>query len=217
VQATVITQVRVAIRVDLDPIRAVFNLLAHGTPQVVGAIHELGAGGHVELPRVAGERIHAGRGERPRRDEHPRAGNDGALDRGLHIDVRIHGAFGLEVANRRESVVQRGARGRHRLDRAVGNRLLEELRRVIAPVEEHVRMGIDQSREDGEPRQVHTLGVACARGDVGVRSDSRYAVADDENSLVRPGGIAHRVDESAGAHEHATLGGCGGLRCERHW
>src|SRR5574338_1623476 len=64
--------------------------------------------------------------------------------------------------------------------------------------------------------------VTCSRtarrsvgGDLGVRPDSRYAVAGDEDALIGPGGVGRHVDEASGAHEHATLSRR--LRGERLW
>src|SRR6266478_9561964 len=55
-----------------------------------------------------------------------RPGDFAALDGGLHVHVRVHGAFGFEVAQRGESVLERDARVARGENGAIGYGLLQE-------------------------------------------------------------------------------------------
>src|SRR5262249_17388858 len=84
--------------VQLDPVGAVADLLAYRLARLLRPVDRLHADRHFELPVVAEQRIHAGRRERTRDDEHPRARHDAAIDRLLEIDIGVHRALGLEIA-----------------------------------------------------------------------------------------------------------------------
>jgi hypothetical protein len=77
-------------------------------------------------------------------------------------------------------------------------------------------VSVDQPGQHRIARQVDTLGADGGGGDLRVRTDSRYAVTRDEDTLVGLRGVAHGVDESARAHEDAALLWRRGLRAERH-
>ena len=120
-----------AIAVHLDPIRAVADLLAHGLPRGVRSVDQLHAVRHLNFRRVPLQRIGAGHIEGARHDHHARAGNHAVVDRLLDVDVGIARALRLQIADGRESVLQRLARRLRPENRAVGLRLLEELLVVV--------------------------------------------------------------------------------------
>src|SRR5580692_9108325 len=97
--------------VNLDPVSAVGQLLAGRFARFNGAVDKLRSRGHVELGRVAFERIATSRGNRASRNEEPRPGNVSALDGLFDSDVAVACAFGLEVAQRCESLLQRAPDG----------------------------------------------------------------------------------------------------------
>ncbi len=101
--------------------------------------------------------------ERPRRNEHPGSGNDAAVDRFLQVHVGIHGAFGFEVADRRETVPEGRLHGDRGADGAKGDRLLEQLLVVIGlgdvSLKQDMRVGVDQAGQDRRTRQVDQLGA----------------------------------------------------------
>ena len=145
--------------VDLDPVGAVRELLARGLAGLDGAVDQLRPFGHVELGRVALQRIAAGRRDRARRDEHPRPRDVAALDRLLDADVAVAGAFGLDVADRREALLEGPARGHGRPGGAQRQPLLQELGVVASlgghlALQENVRVAVDQPGQDGAAGQV---------------------------------------------------------------
>ena len=160
-------QVILAVAVELDPVGAVLDLLADRLADLVGAVDDLHALGHLQLPRVAQQRIHAGRREGPGRDEHAGAGDDAPLDRPLHVHVGVHGPLGLQVADGREAVHQGGPGGDGGPDGAVGDRLLEQLLVVVGlgdvALEQDVGVGVDQAGQDGGLREVDDGGVPRGR------------------------------------------------------
>src|SRR6185436_3115146 len=87
VQGAVLHEVA-AVRVVLDPVRAVFDLLAHGVAEAVHAVGDLDTLRNVELPREPQQGIGARGGEGARGYEHPRTGDHAAVDRVAHVHVR---------------------------------------------------------------------------------------------------------------------------------
>src|SRR6185503_20109626 len=80
VERAVLARVVAAVGVELDPVGPVLHLLAHGLADGVGAVHDLHAFGHAQLPGVPAQRVHAGGSHGPGGHEHARAGNDAAVD-----------------------------------------------------------------------------------------------------------------------------------------
>ena len=187
-----VLHVVIAVGVELDPVGPMFDLLAHGLANLVRAVHDLDSFRDLELPRITEQRIHARGRKGPRRDEHPGAGDDAAIDRPLEVGVGVHRAFGLEVADRREAVQERGLHGHRGADGAIGDRLLEQLLVVIGlgdvSLQQNMRVGVDQAGQDGRSRQVDLLG-AGGNFDLAGRSDPLDALALDHDVLIasRPG------------------------------
>ena len=65
-------------------------------------------------------------------DEQARAGNVSALDRLLDADVAVAGAFGLDIAQRGEALLQRAARGDRGARRAERQRGIQDVGVVSA-------------------------------------------------------------------------------------
>src|SRR6266852_3941608 len=137
--------------------------MPEGVQIVVGAVDDLHPFRHAQLPRVAEQRVHAGRRHRARRDVHAGPGDDAALDGDLHVDVGVHRALGLQVADGGEAVHQRGARRHRGADGPVGSRLLEELlvvvRRGDVALEKDVGVVVDQPRQERGVAEVDDLGL----------------------------------------------------------
>jgi len=113
------------IGVDLDPVGAVVDLVAHGLPATIGAVTHLDTPWHVQLPGVARQTICAGRRQRLRRDEETRTLDDAALDCLLQIDVGEPGPLVADVPHCREAVVERDPERARRAQRAKWHRLLQ--------------------------------------------------------------------------------------------
>src|SRR5438874_8056052 len=201
VQHAVGGEVVAPVAVILEPVGAVLHLLAHREPRVVDAVHRLHAVGQLELPVVGGDRIHAGRGHRARRGEHPRTGDLTAIDRVLDVDIGIHRAFGLEIANRREAVLEREPRVTRGEDRTIWGRLLEELVFVLlrgdVALEQQVRVRVDMpgSTVIWLRSMTRALGACpwiCARGPTAlmrsssIRMPTLVCTCDVRPSINRP-------------------------------
>ena len=107
--------------------------------------------GHRHRRRIPQQRIRPRHVQSPRRNLHPRPRNDSVVDRLLHVRIGITRALGLQVANGSESIVQRPPRIHRRQNRPVLRRLLQQLlviiRRRDVPLQQNVRMRVDQSRQ----------------------------------------------------------------------
>src|SRR6201999_2208594 len=93
--------------VDLDPVGAVFELLAGGFARFDRAIDDLHAFGHVEFWRVIFEVVSAGGGDSPRGAEKSWAGNGAFGDGFLDFDIAVAGAFGFQIAESGKSLFER--------------------------------------------------------------------------------------------------------------
>src|SRR5882724_1241808 len=103
VQSSVLQEIP-AISVELDPIGAIFHLLAYRPANIVGAINNLYSFGHFQFPRIAEQRIHSGSRKRSRGDEHVWAGYDTAVYSCLHIHIGVHRSLSLEIPHDRETI-----------------------------------------------------------------------------------------------------------------
>ena len=137
--------------VDLDPVGARGDLVAHGDAHAVHPVGLLGALGHVPA-RVEARRAVAARGDDgARRGQHARSLDQAQIDRVAQGDVGEAGALGAEVTDRREAGFERRARGHDAPDGAQLERLLEHLvvpRRLVVGVQQQVRVQVDQPRDE---------------------------------------------------------------------
>ena len=202
----IVRLVVLAIGIELDPVGAVLHLLADGFSDGVGAVHDLHAFRQVlQLPGVAEQRVRAGRRERARGDEHPRPGDHTAGDGRLDIDVGVHRALGLQVADGGEAVHHGGAHRGGGAQGAVRDALLEELLVVVGrgdiALEEDVGMGVDQAGE--EPGLAEIDHANSRRLELGGGPDLRDALSFHEDGELVPGRARVAVDQMRGFDEHA--------------
>ena len=94
-----------AVGVDLDPVRAVRDLVPDRLPASFRSITHLNALRHVQFPRVAGETVRASRRERFGRHEESRSLNDALVDRALEVDIRESRALVADIAQRGEPMI----------------------------------------------------------------------------------------------------------------
>ena len=141
-----------AVGVDLDPVRAVGDLVPHRAATGIRPVAHLDALGHVQLPAVArtSEPVGAGRGERLGGDEESRSDDDAGGHGLLHVHVGEAGALVPDVAERGEAVLERDAHRPAGSQSAIGQRLLEELLVVLdvgrVALKHHVGVGVDEAR-----------------------------------------------------------------------
>ena len=199
--------------VDLDPVGAAADLVADDPDEVV-AVGLLDPLRDRQLGREALRPVAAGRGDRSGRDDHPGARDDPLLDRPLQPDVGITGALGPEVADRREARLQDRPEVDRRPRHPQRQRLLQDLivpRRLVVGVQQDVRMGVDQARQQGRPRQIDRLRVG--RGlDVSGRPDRRDPRAADEHEPALVGRAVARVEDPVRPQQEARPPGLLGRR-----
>src|ERR1700723_1026311 len=191
--------------VNLDPVGAVGQLLAGGLARLDRPIDELRALGHVKLRRVAFKRIASGCGNGASGNKQPRPGNVSALESLLDSDVSVTRAFGLQVAQCSEALLQRASHGNRSPRRAQCQRILQNgdvvsaLRRLLT-LQEDVGVRIDETGQYGRMGEIHyvralgNLGGSC----IGNAFD---AVATDDNDLIVARGIGLAVDQCTGAYD----------------
>jgi len=96
-----------------------------------------------------------------------RAGDFAAIDGGFHVHVGVHGAFGFEIAQGSETVIEGDLGISCGQDGAVGDGLLQELHGVIffgdVALQKYVRVRVDQSGKDCVVREIEYVG-SCGRG-----------------------------------------------------
>ena len=218
VQHAVGGEVIAAVRVVLDPVGPVGRLLAHGETRAVHAVHRLDAVRHLDLPVAAHDRVHPRRRHGARGDEEARPRDLAAVDGALDVHVGVHRPFGLEIAQRGEAVLQGEARVARRENRAVGDRLVQELRVVrlgggIA-LQQEVRVRVDEARQHRHLREIDDLRVLRLRLHLGQRTDGADAVTVDEDADVGLYLVGAAVDEATGL-DQGRLRPRGGRRLSR--
>ena len=196
------------------------HLLAHREPGALDAVHRLHAVRQLELPIVRHDGIHPGGSHGPRGGEDVRPGDHTALHGALHVHVGVHRPLGLQVADRREAVLQRDARVARRENSAVGSGLVQQLlvvrrgRRVA--LQQQMRVRVDQPRENGHLGKIDDAGALRLRLKLSQRADGLDAVPFDENTHGAARGLRTAVDQTTGLYEN-RLGRRrpGGLRGQR--
>ena len=91
------------IGVKFYPIRAFANLFAHHAGEAVDAVSFFRALRHIPFGRVTLRPISPARHDRARRHKQTRPGNYSLIHGLLQTDVGVTGAFGAEIAKRREA------------------------------------------------------------------------------------------------------------------
>src|SRR5579859_5628274 len=218
-QVPLLVHPRAVRHVHLDPVRSVLQLLPRGFPRFHRPIHKLRAFGHVQFRRVIFQVVSGRRGNRPRRAEKPRPRNGPFFDRLLDFHVSVTRALRLQIAQRRESLLQRAPRRKRRSRRPQRDARFQDvdvvpaLLRIFSP-QKNVRVRIDQSRQHRRRREVNDFR---ARGDLraAVRN-SLDALAAHKNQLIFLRGIARSVNQrSCPNHRQRRGARRGTLRSQR--
>src|SRR5207244_1516603 len=106
----VLVRPRAVRHVDLDPVGAVFELLARRLARIDRTIDDLRALRDGDLGRVTFEVIAAGGGDGARGGEDARAGDAPFIDGHLDAEVAVPRSLGLHVADGGEPLFERAAR-----------------------------------------------------------------------------------------------------------
>ena len=112
--------------------------------------------GTVHSGAIALRAVAAGRHHRRPGHDHARAGHDALVDRPLETDIGIAGAFGAEIAHRRDAGHQRVARVIDRTGDAIRERFARHLivpRRLVVGMQQQMRVPFDQPRHQRRARQ----------------------------------------------------------------
>ena len=174
-------------RIELDPIRALADLIAHRRACLIGRRHDRG-GERIVRPRIRC----TGPDDPARRHLHPRSVDQALVEGVPHIDVGIAVAVARHVAQRGETRAQIGLRV---LDRDHRRHLARD---AVLGVVEDVRMGVDQPRQHRLARQVDDLG-ACGNPHLRGGPDLADALAVDQHHLVGQHLAGVAVEQAAGA------------------
>ncbi len=142
-------------------------------------------------------------------DEQPRPGNVAAFDRLLDSHVAVARAFGLDIAQRGEALLQRAPSRDRGPRRAQGQRIFQDvgviaaLRRIFS-LQEDVGVGIDQAGQDGGVRKIDGIGARrnFRAGSVG---DAFDAIAANHDDLIAARLVRLAVDQNAGANDDDDL------------
>ena len=143
--------------VDLDPVGAAPDLVAHDTRQLLRASSLLGALRHIHFRRKTTGSVHAAHHDRARGDHHPRPFDDALLHRLPEPHIGIASALGAEVTQRGEAGAQRALHVHRRTRHAQAQWLLQHLivpRRLVVRMQQHVRMQVDHAGHQRHARQV---------------------------------------------------------------
>jgi hypothetical protein len=185
--------------VDLQPVGPVRRLLAHRPAAAIGAVAGHDAGRKFPVGAEVGDRVAAGRREGGTDDLHPRSRDHAFVHRVPERHVVVARTLRLEVANRREAVLEGDPECPHGARDAMGRILLEDLVLVLGlggvPLEEDVRVDVDQA---GQNRPGAEIDHLRARRDGRAHAlDPARADDDDRVRAVSPGA---NVEQPGGAH-----------------
>src|SRR6185437_3470529 len=121
-----------------------------------------------------------------------------AIDGGFHVHVGVHGAFGLEVAERGESVVERDAGVAGRDDRAIRDGPFQELLVVFrggdVSIEEEVGVRVNEAGQHGGVGEINHGGARWRRASGGDGDD--FSAGDDDQG-IGDGAVAFAVNQFA--------------------
>ncbi len=177
--------------VDLDPVGPAADLVAHDPDQRIDPVGLLGALRDVPLGGEALGRVAARRHDRPGHDQHPRTRHDPLFDGLLDPHVGVSRPLRAQVADRREAGEERAPQVVGRATDPQGQGLLQDLvvpQRLIIRVEQHVRMQVDEARQERPARQLDRASPV-GRLDLAGRTGGLDPIAadDDRPALVRLG------------------------------
>src|SRR5258706_5337894 len=189
--------------VNLQPVRAVFELLSRRFAGFHWPVDDLHALWHHEFGSVTFQVVTAGGGNSTRRSEHARARNGSFLDGLLDADIAVARALGLDIAQCRKPRLERAlcgisrSRGPQRDARLQYVRVVATLCRILAP-QKKVCVRVDHSRKDRCAGKVNRL---CAGRD-GRRTvrDFLNPLAAHENQLILPRRLALSVNQRSRAN-----------------
>ncbi len=150
------------VAVELDPIGAVADLVAHHAREAIDAVGFFGALRDAPFERESLGGVAAGGDDGARRGEHARTRNDALVHGLLELDIGVAGALGAQVAHGGEAGHERGAQV---VDGARGAQSEALMRHLVVPdglvvgMQEDVGMALDQARHQGGARQLDHLGA----------------------------------------------------------
>ena len=179
------------------------QLFSRGFAGLHRTIDDLRALGHVEFRRVTFQVVAAGRRNRASRAEQSRSGNRALGDGLLDFHVTVTGAFGFDIPQRGETLIQCATARVGRAGSAQRDPSVQDVR-VVAPLvwlftpQKDVRVRIDQSGENRRGRKVDHLGVA---GNLRRRVGNLLnALAANEDELILARRVVRAVDHGTGAN-----------------
>ena len=150
--------------INLDPIGAMGKLFAHRFARTLNAVHCLDSNWDRDIPGIGRlQWVRASYVHGATDHLHARSPDQVAVNGIAHVDIGVARAFGFEIADGGKTPIQGCMRGGRRLNRAIGHRLLEQLRIVLAglavTLKKNVRVRLHHA---GQARQVWEIDHLCA-------------------------------------------------------
>ena len=192
------------VRVDLDPIGAATDLIAHHTRQFFGAGGFLRPLRHVDFRREPTRSVCATHHNRARRNDQARPFDHAQLHRTLEPDVSVGRSFGTKVAQGCKTGAQRLLHVYCRARDAKAQRLLEHLIipvRFVVRMQQHMGVQIDHSRHQRHAGQIDDDRIAW-RPDVGWHPDRRDFAILHQHDNARDRRGAGAIEHTCGAEEN---------------
>ena len=197
--------------VNLHPIHAVRELLAGGFARLDRAVNNLHAFGQnvLDLRGVAFQGISASGGNGAP------GGNIALFNRLLDSQIAVAGAFGFQVANSGEALLQSAAGGNGRAGSAIRQGIVQKIYVVAAlggifALQIDVGVGINHAGQHGGAREIDELGPLRDFGR-SPAADACDAIAAHHDHLIAARLAGHAVNQHAGADNGDALGRWRGL------
>jgi hypothetical protein len=208
---------RPPIRINLDEIGAVADLLADGATGLFGAANHLRASGKIaQIGRNAKRIVLAEGGDGARGDMHARTFDQALIDGVAKGDVGIAGALAFDVANAGKARMEREASVSGAFEGAKGLGLRGEVEDVAVGTggcaRHEVRVAVDEAGEERCAGEVDDFGGFWrVRLQLGGGADFLDALAFDEDGGVFEVAAGGDVEEAGGFDEDDAGGLCVGI------
>ena len=191
------------VAVELDPIGAVADLIAHHADQRVDAVGFLGALRDAPFERESLGGVSSGGDDGAGGGEQAGTGNDALIDGLFELHIGVAGALGAQVAHGGEAGHERGAQVVDGARGAQSEALMQDLvvpDGLVVSMQENVRMALDEAWHQGGARQLDDFGAGGV--DAGGRAGSFDAIPGHPDGPARVHGLpvehARRLQQQGG-------------------
>ena len=201
--------------VDFDPVGAMIKLFARRFSRFDRPINNLHSLRHLQFRCIAFEVVSASGRNSTCRHKQARAGNCAFRDRLFDSDVAVACAFGFDVAQRRESLLESPAAGNGRARRSQRNTRLQNvcvvsaLGRIFAP-QKNMRVRVNHSRQHCGGGKIDD--VCPGRNCRGSLRDFLNAFAANKYQLIFANRVARTIKQCTCTNYGKSVCRCSGGR-----